>query len=113
MPGKSKKCVPKDILKMTYFSEPLIPSLTIPKHYDGHMRLKPFWPFFPTCRYVQPKETLLEDLTKFIVVAVKGISERPRWRQKDSLTRSWSLSKRFRWCLDGGGGGSGWIYYCL
>ena len=31
-----------------------------------------FGHFSSTCRYVQPKETPLEDLIKFIVVALKG-----------------------------------------
>ena len=35
LPGKSLKYVPKNILKITFFSEPLIPSLTVHKHYGG------------------------------------------------------------------------------
>ena len=45
-PGKSWKYVPKNILKITYISEPPIPPLTIPKHYHGFANLWPFLAIF-------------------------------------------------------------------
>ena len=40
-----------NILKITYFFELPIPSLTIRKHYDGYMRLWPFLAIFPTTHH--------------------------------------------------------------